>query len=37
MPVIEVEHNGIGRGLTPAVLRLDVCGTHHRTTLGSMS
>jgi len=36
VPVIEVEHDGIGRSLAPAVLRLDVCGAHHGNSLDSM-
>ena len=37
VPVIEREHDGIGWRLAPAVLRLDVCGAHHRNILGSTS
>jgi hypothetical protein len=37
VPVIEIEYDGIGRGLAPAVLRLEVCGAHHGTILGSLS
>ena len=37
VPVIEIEHDGIGRGLAPAVLRLNLRGAHHRNILGSLS
>jgi hypothetical protein len=36
VPVIEIEHDGIGRGFAPAVLRLDLGGAHHRDILCSL-
>jgi len=37
VPVIEIEHDGIGRGFAPPVMRFDLRGTYQWTVLGSLS
>ena len=36
VPVIEIEHHGIGRGFAPAVLRLDLRGANQWNILGAL-